>query len=75
MRERFEKRAGSSVMQSVEDPEMVLIDTGPPDDVRLAGLELKPDNWNEYYFDNGKTLFEVAEYLDKLCKAERAAKR
>lgn len=40
-----------------------------------AGLELEPEGWDEYYFNEGKTLFDVAEHLDKLIEAERAAKK
>jgi hypothetical protein len=40
-----------------------------------AGLELKPDDWDEYYFNEGLTLFDVAAHLDKLVDAEREAKK
>jgi len=40
-----------------------------------AGLELTPDDWDEYYFDKGETLFNVAEHLNELIEAERAAKK
>lgn len=35
-----------------------------------AGLELKPDDWDDYYFRDGTTCFDVAAHLDR--KAEEA---
>jgi hypothetical protein len=33
---------------------------------RTFGLEMKPDNWNSYYFENGVTGFMVRAYADSL---------
>lgn len=29
------------------------------------GLEIKPDNWNEFFFSHGITAFDVVEYVNK----------
>lgn len=34
-----------------------------------AGLEMKPDNWNDYYFGDGLTVFDFVETLRTLMKS------